>query len=869
MLESIKEEDIKFIEFLYDSLCVSESFFTNYDNLGLFDEGKLGHIRLGQIPLLSQEYIIADDPKLSIKENFSLKVGAGRSYVLAGRNFGKTLCEKIDMLISIMLLDGWPMGLTSYDAVHIRGVMEPVLGCLDTHPIFKHFLYRKVKSPTYLLTGMNHSTIEGINMNITAQSPGCYDKETEVLTETGWKYFKNLQSLDKLLSLDLKTQKCDFYNFKHLIKVPYKGYLKKLNSRTSEFLVTPNHNLVVKNNDILELKEVSAEKLGKQIYCPSTFKFKGKKHKFITLKAISNSKPVQFKFEFINWCKFIAWYLSEGHLRTKDGHYRLFIGQKNKNVELEAVLNKLNLHYSKRFDKHSNIWSYQINNKAVVLHIQKYCGEKKNKKIPAYIKTSHYTNCKSFIDEYVYGDGNVYYQDKKYRTVCIFSTIKQLADDLQEVAQKAGYKTHLRTKTQNTHINGHYYTIVVYFINLSNCKFTVFKKKNIEDVFYDDVVYSVDIEPYHNIFVRRNGCVMWSGNSQFFQKHLKKIWVEEFSFETDEVYNKRVDSRHELGCIERASGMCNFTKHSPSGRIFYDRSLKPAVVNLPQYINPLWNDAEKKKAAKKFGGEQSIGFRIYVKGEVVEEGLSVFDMARIRPFYKEGKILKTVEILKSNFVYYQQLLSVLERPSNIEQVYICADIGEAAPSEIIVLFKINDKFKFTYNITLQNLKDSEQAAIFDYIISLLKANLVGIDTTDGTGRAIYRALEEKYPKENLVWVAFNEKISVEFAKDDKDQIIYQGGEPTYVEEFVSEWSIKHLKDVLYDGKVEIPEDAYKLDTQLNSVRVFQSGTRLRYELTSEEDHLFQAFQVFSIVHWMNEFNLLKPIKTKIFAKSGV
>jgi hypothetical protein len=525
MLQQINKEDVEFCECLYDSLCMAESLFTNYDNLVLFTEGNLGHIRMGQIPLLSHEYRIAENPDISDKENFSLLTKAANSYILAGRNFGKTLTEKIDLLISLVLHEGWPMGITSYDAVHIRGVLEPVIDCLDSHDIFKHFKRNSKRSPTYLITSTTGATVEGINMNINNKNPG----------------------------------------------------------------------------------------------------------------------------------------------------------------------------------------------------------------------------------------------------------------------------------------------------------------------------------------------------NQFFQKHLKKLWIEEQSFETEEVYKNRIDSKHELGCIERGSGMCNFTKHSPAGRLFYDLSLKPAVLNLPQTVNPNWDEKEKQKAIKKFGGESSIGYRIFVKGEVVEEGLSVFDMARIRPFYVEDRTLKLMEISKPKFPYYKNTL-IVERPSNVDLLYVCADIGEAAPTEIIVLGKVGDKYKLLYNITCYNLTDKEQYTIFKYLIETLKANFVGVDTTDGTGRAIYRRLEEEYPKENLVWCCFNEKIPVDFARDEHNNIVYKEGKPVYTEEYVSEWTVRHLKDLLYSGKIEIPEDSYKLDTQLNSVRVFQSGTRTIYECFSEENHIFQAFQVFSLAHWLNEFNLLKPMNSKNFCK---
>ena len=528
MIQHISKEDTEFVECLYNSICMAESLFTNYDNLCLFEAGKLGHIRLGQIPLMSHEYLIDEDPELDTKENFALLTKAANSYIYAGRNFGKTLTEKLDILISLILLEGWPLGLTSYDAVHIRGILEPIIDCLEDHTILKHFKKSVKRSPTYLITSKANATVEGINMNIHNKNPG----------------------------------------------------------------------------------------------------------------------------------------------------------------------------------------------------------------------------------------------------------------------------------------------------------------------------------------------------NQFFQKHFKKIWVEEASFETEDVYRNRVDSKHEIGCIERASGMTNFIKSSPAGKVFYDSTLKPHVLNLPQYINPFWDEKEKKKAVKKFGGESSVGYRLFVKGEVVEEGLSVFDMARIKPFLIEDRTLKCQEVTKKNFAYFKNIV-ILERPGNASNMYVCADVGESAPTEIIILAEVNDKFKFLYNVTLYNLTDKEQYTIFKYIVEKLEANYVCLDTSDGLGRAIYRRLEEDFPKENLVWVGFNEKISVGFETDEHNNIVYKGGQPVNAEEYVSEWSIRHLKELLYAGDIEIPEDAHKLFVQLNSVKVFHSGTRTIYECYSEEDHLFQAFQVFSIAHWLNERNITKSISPTDFCKGFV
>jgi len=355
---------------------------------------------------------------------------------------------------------------------------------------------------------------------------------------------------------------------------------------------------------------------------------------------------------------------------------------------------------------------------------------------------------------------------------------------------------------------------------------------------------------------------------QFFGHHTKKHWMEEASKETEKVEAKRVDAISELGCIERFSGMTDFTKYSPAGKIFYNAKKRNWIVNLPQYINPMWDNKTKGDAVKKYGGENSIGYRVFVKGEVVEDGISVFDMERVKRNYDEERSIRHIELPKERFKFFKEII-IVERPKNAEVIYVAADIGESAPTEIIIISKVNDIYKYLYNITLYNLTDKEQFEIFKYISESVQVNFIGLDTTEGTGRAIYRSLEEHYGKEHLVWCAFNEKIPVGFEKDEIGNLIFKDGKPIVKEEFVSEWSIKHLKeDLLYAERMYLPMD-YKLDIQLNSVISTQSGNRTVYACVSEEDHLLAAFRVFSIMQWSNEFNLLKPVIKKNFGKSGV
>lgn len=361
-----------------------------------------------------------------------------------------------------------------------------------------------------------------------------------------------------------------------------------------------------------------------------------------------------------------------------------------------------------------------------------------------------------------------------------------------------------------------------------------------------------------------------SPGKQFFGHHLTRLYGDEMSFESEQVYGQRRDAVSEWGCIYRFAGMTLFTKYTPCGQIFYDFSNRNKIVNLPQTVNPNWDEKEREKALKDFGGESSMGYRIYVEGEVIEDGISAFDMARIRCFYDEKRILKSYEINKQNYPNFEFFI-VVERPPNVDQVIIAADIGESAPTEIVILFLMDKTYRYEYNITLFNLTDKEQFEIFKWLGATLEANTIAIDCTDGTGRAIFRSLEEIYPRENLVWSSFNEKIKVDYERhpETKD-VIFQDGQPVYKEEFVSEWSVKHLRDILYMGKIDLPVD-FKFDKQINSVIAQRSkvGTRTLYQCASADDHVFQAFQVFSIADWNNQFINNKNRIKKNYYKGGI
>ena len=345
--------------------------------------------------------------------------------------------------------------------------------------------------------------------------------------------------------------------------------------------------------------------------------------------------------------------------------------------------------------------------------------------------------------------------------------------------------------------------------------------------------------------------------AQFFGKHIDKHWMEESSFITKSVSGKLLMAQSELGCINRFSGMTTFSKHSPMGKIFLNLKNKGKITNLPSYVNPTWNNKKEEESIQEFGGRESTGYKVQIEGKVVEDCDSVYDIERIRKSYHPTIEIKSFEVTKDNFFRYAEDL-ILERPDNVDFCYLCADIGEgAAPSEVIIIFKIKDKYKYVYNITLNRLSSEEQYDIFKWMIDKINANIVGLDTTSGGGKALANRLTPLYPK-NIIWVSFSSKTRIGFEKDKEGNIVTdESGKPKYKEEYVFDWSIQRLKHLFYNEKMECYID-YKLDIQFSNVIAVMSGIRMNYD-TKGADHLHQAFQVFGIVEWQAEFSNLKPV----------
>lgn len=75
----------------------------------------------------------------------------------------------------------------------------------------------------------------------------CFDDKTEVLTNNGWKLFRDVRENETVAQWDMETKQISFSNPIDRIVKPYKGKLHVYDSRCTSIATTPGHDLVLIN----------------------------------------------------------------------------------------------------------------------------------------------------------------------------------------------------------------------------------------------------------------------------------------------------------------------------------------------------------------------------------------------------------------------------------------------------------------------------------------------------------------------------------------------------------------------------------------------------------------------------------------------
>lgn len=125
----------------------------------------------------------------------------------------------------------------------------------------------------------------------------CYDGETDVLTQSGWKNIKEINYEDIIATLNTDTNTLEYHKPIEIIKTKYKGNMISIDSQNINLLVTPNHRCYVKNSFYGKFHWVLAKDLFNNTnmqWFKKTCNWNGKEQNYFKLPEIILNKPNKY-----------------------------------------------------------------------------------------------------------------------------------------------------------------------------------------------------------------------------------------------------------------------------------------------------------------------------------------------------------------------------------------------------------------------------------------------------------------------------------------------------------------------------------------------------------------------------------------------
>ena len=330
--------------------------------------------------------------------------------------------------------------------------------------------------------------------------PDCYSDDTEILTNKGWKLFKNLDETE--LVAEFHGGYVRFVKPLAYVKQYYKGDMINFKSDQNklDLVVTPNHRMVKYDRkkdsyDIQEAENISYHSIYNLPTC-------GKKEG--SVRKLTAYDKLMIAFQADGYCK-----IDENRNYGSAGGYYILDFQFTKQRKIDKLLeicgqggfkHRVSDPRPREFSKHSGKWNDQTT-------ITVYLKNRPPKTFREWVnlEDKNYMWCRDFIDEAKHWDATI----RSEHRIKYDSTIESNVDILRDIAVLAGYRA---TKSKSTDNRSEKFSDVH---TLHICKNRTYiggqsiRKSRIQ---YDGYIYCVTV-PSGVLVVKRKDTVVVSGNS--------------------------------------------------------------------------------------------------------------------------------------------------------------------------------------------------------------------------------------------------------------------------------------------------------------------------------------------------------------------
>ncbi len=374
----------------------------------------------------------------------------------------------------------------------------------------------------------------------------CHDSMTEVLTRGGWKFFRDVVAGDELATVNPEDGELTFEVPTRMVGFPYSGEMFRGSHDALDFLVTPDHKMVVRKWDefartlsssysFVDMKDVGwyaglrnsvvyrgASPLGETVTIP------GVDHK-------RNDQRSDLTVPTASWLRFLGIFVAEGTLPRLTTPYR-YVPKSGRSGEVaEDAPARRRVHYKVQ------IAAFKEREKAFIREVFANLGVKalelkdrftfENKRIYKALEGLGYSGVRApdkFVPDFVFeasgpeirefllghfmGDGSIQGGHISHHT-----SSKSLAEGLQRLIflsggwSSIGVRDPRATKMKDgREVVGRHPRYRVSSWGSRNLSLD--RKANVTRESYEGMVYCAEVPTHHTLVTRRNGKILISGN---------------------------------------------------------------------------------------------------------------------------------------------------------------------------------------------------------------------------------------------------------------------------------------------------------------------------------------------------------------------
>lgn len=413
--------------------------------------------------------------------------------------------------------------LAAYHGMEVYCILDGVVDSIDTElrsgldvRIVSEYGGKKYRHIYEHLMGYQPKIGDRVRVGqLVGWADNCFDKETEVLTESGWKHFIDIESADKVATINMETREIEFQRpIKYTKRYEQTMYLHK--NKTTDFCVSGDHNILVergwrrKRLQLTKLNELTLKHSRAPLILSGTWTgadvedfylpaFSFKRDRWGT---ISNKEPLKIKMD--DWLAFLGIFLSDGNMAQKERNRVNIAQSKPENIKkIHDLLCKLPFNY----------WAYsrkQGKNDLVIFNISNnqlydYLAptlKGANRNVPTFLKELSARQIQIFLDWFFLGDGHQRERNGGREKTYYPGLSKPIADSLQEFIIKTGFGSRITRRG------------ICYEVKHRFSENSYFDPDCVEEIAYNDYAYCVSV-PNKTLLTRRNGVAIFLGNSGY------------------------------------------------------------------------------------------------------------------------------------------------------------------------------------------------------------------------------------------------------------------------------------------------------------------------------------------------------------------